>query len=248
MMTPRMLAASAAVALFAFGLASGQAAAKETVKVGFIGPLTGGVAANGIGGRNSADLAVRLHNADPNARYEYEFVALDDECKPNTGVQAATKLAADKEVIAAVTHYCSAVAIATVDVYHKFGLPVVVWGAVLPDITYGNNYKEIHRVNGTMINQNEVAAKFMTGLGYKTWAIIYFTDFTDRDAAIAGYRRNNAKVREIIPADRLLVFNVADGWAPLCDFLGVPVPDQAFPHKNVRREFWEHFGGEPAMA
>ncbi len=175
MMTPRMLAASAAVALFAFGLASGQAAAKETVKVGFIGPLTGGVAANGIGGRNSADLAVRLHNADPNARYEYEFVALDDECKPNTGVQAATKLAADKEVIAAVTHYCSAVAIATVDVYHKFGLPVVVWGAVLPDITYGNNYKEIHRVNGTMINQNEVAAKFMTGLGYKTWAIIYDT-------------------------------------------------------------------------
>ncbi len=75
-----------------------------------------------------------------------------------------------------------------------------------------------------------------------------FTDFTDRDAAIAGYRRNNAKVRETIPADRLLVFNVADGWAPLCDFLGVPVPDVAFPHKNVRREFWEHFGGEPAMA
>jgi Sulfotransferase domain len=75
-----------------------------------------------------------------------------------------------------------------------------------------------------------------------------FTDFTDRDAAIAGYRRNNAKVRETIPADRLLVFNVADGWAPLCDFLGVPVPATDFPHKNVRREFWEHFGGEPAMA
>ncbi len=174
-MTAHKLAATAAVALFAFGLAAGQATAKETVKVGFIGPLTGGVAANGIGGRNSADLAVRLHNADPNARYSYEFVALDDECKPNTGVQAATKLAADKAVIAAVTHYCSAVAIATVDVYHKFGLPVVVWGAVLPDITYGNNYKEIHRVNGTMINQNEVAARFMTGLGYKTWAIIYDT-------------------------------------------------------------------------
>jgi branched-chain amino acid transport system substrate-binding protein len=63
----------------------------------------------------------------------------------------------------------------TVDVYHKFGLPVMVWGAVLPEITYGNDYKEIHRVNGTMINQNEVAAKFLTGLGYKKWVIIHDT-------------------------------------------------------------------------
>jgi branched-chain amino acid transport system substrate-binding protein len=149
--------------------------AKDKVKVGFIGPLTGGVSANGLGGRDSADLAVRLRNADANAKYEYELVVQDDECKPNIGVQAATKLAADKEIIAAATHYCSAVAIATVDVYHKFGLPVIVWGAVLPEITYGNDYKEIHRVNGTMINQNETAAQFMTGLGYKTWAIIHDT-------------------------------------------------------------------------
>ena len=36
--------------------------AKDTVKIAYIGPLTGGVSANGIGGRNSADLAVRLKN------------------------------------------------------------------------------------------------------------------------------------------------------------------------------------------
>jgi branched-chain amino acid transport system substrate-binding protein len=167
--------ASVLALALALGMASAAASAKDMVKVGFIGPLTGGVSANGIGGRNSAELAVKLRNADPNAKYEYEMVALDDECKPNIGVQAATKLAADKDVIAAATHYCSAVAIATVDVYHKFGLPIIVWGAVLPDITYGNDYKEVHRVNGTMINQNQVAADFMTGLGYKTWAIIHDT-------------------------------------------------------------------------
>ncbi len=149
--------------------------AKDKVKVGFIGPLTGGVSANGLGGRNSADLAVRLRNQDPNAKYQYEMVTLDDECKPNIGVQVATKLAADDDVVAAVTHYCSAVAIGTVDTYHKFGLPVMVWGAVLPDITYGNDYPEIHRVNGTMINQNETAAQFMTKLGYQTWVIIHDT-------------------------------------------------------------------------
>jgi branched-chain amino acid transport system substrate-binding protein len=156
-------------------LAAPGAFAKDLVKVGFIGPLTGGVSANGLGGRDSADLAVRLRNEDPNAKYRYEVVVLDDECKPNIGVQVATKLAADDDVVAAVTHYCSAVAIGTVDTYHKFGLPVVVWGAVLPDVTYGNNYPEIHRVNGTMINQNETAAQFMTGLGYKNWVIIHDT-------------------------------------------------------------------------
>jgi branched-chain amino acid transport system substrate-binding protein len=151
------------------------AMAKKTVKVGFIAPLTGGVSANGLGGRNSAELAVKLKNEDPETKYHYEFEALDDECKPNIGVQVATKLAADRKVIGAVTHYCSAVALGTVDIYHRFGLPVIVWGAVHPDITYGNTYTEVHRVNGTMINQNETAAKFMTGLGYKTWAIIHDT-------------------------------------------------------------------------
>lgn len=163
-------------ALLALLLATASvASAKDTVRIAFIGPLTGGVSANGLGGRNSAELAVKLRNADAKAKYTYELMALDDECKPNVGVQVATKAAADKNVIAAVAHYCSTVAMGTIDVYHRFGLPIVVWGAVLPDITYANDFKEIHRVNGTMINQNETAAKFMTGLKYKRWAIIHDT-------------------------------------------------------------------------
>jgi branched-chain amino acid transport system substrate-binding protein len=168
-------------------------AAKEIVKIAFVGPLTGGNSAVGLGGRNSADLAVRLRNADPKSKYTYQLVMQDDECRPNVGVQVATKVAADNSIVAGITHYCSAVAIGTVGVYHRFGMPAVVWGAVLPEITYGHDYKEIHRVNGTMINQSEVAAKFMTGLGYKKWAIIhdttdygkghnkYFSDFLNKN-------------------------------------------------------------------
>jgi branched-chain amino acid transport system substrate-binding protein len=167
-----------ALALVLFGLTAMLAItadAKESVRIVFVGPLTGGNAALGLGGRNSADLAVALRNADPKAKYTYDLVKLDDQCKPDVGVQVATKAGADNGIIAGVTHYCSAVAIATVDTYHKFGLPVIVWGAVLPAITYGNEYPEIHRVNGTMINQNEVNAKLVTGLGYKTWVIIHDT-------------------------------------------------------------------------
>ena len=118
-----------AAALLAASVAS-PAVAKDKVKVAFIGPLTGGVSANGIGGRNSAELAVKLRNADPKAKYEYELMVLDDEGKPNTAVQVATKAGADNAVIAAVAHYCSATAIATVDTFNRLGLPMIV--AVVP--------------------------------------------------------------------------------------------------------------------
>lgn len=75
-----------------------------------------------------------------------------------------------------------------------------------------------------------------------------FTDPLDRDCAIAAYRRNNRAVREMIPPARLLVFDVTEGWEPLCRFLGVAVPDTPFPRSHPRDEFWAHFGGEPEPA
>ncbi len=173
--TKTVLKTAALCAAVGMSLFGAPASAKDVVKIAFVGPLTGGVSSIGLGGRNSADLAVRTRNADPKSKYTYELVVQDDECRPNVGVQVATKIAADKNIIGGVTHFCSAVAMGTVGVYNRFGLPVVVWGAVLPEITYGNNFKEVHRVNGTMINQSEVAAKFMAAQGYKTFAIIHDT-------------------------------------------------------------------------
>ena len=54
----------------------------------------------------------------------------------------------------------------------------------------------------------------------------------DRAQAIAGFEAHNAEVRRAIPAARLLVYEVAHGWPPLCGFLGVPVPDAPFPRFN----------------
>jgi len=190
MFRPRHITTVLATVLLAASWAA-PAAAKDKVKIAFIGPLTGGVAANGIGGRNSAELAVKLRNADPKAKYDYELTVLDDECKPNTAVQVATKAGADRAIIAAVAHYCSATAIATVDTFNRLELPMIVWGAVLPDITYRNKYPEVHRVNGTMINQNEVASKFMTGLGFKTWVVIH--DTTDYGKAHNEYFSKDLK-------------------------------------------------------
>jgi len=62
-------------------------------------------------------------------------------------------------------------------------------------------------------------------------------DWTDKDAAIAAYERHNAEVRASVPGDRLVDWQAADGWKPLCDALGVAVPDEAFPHLNTREDF-----------
>jgi branched-chain amino acid transport system substrate-binding protein len=184
------------VTAFAAGLVAGViiqpqvSLAKDSVKIAWIGPLTGALSQHGIGGRNSAELAVKLKNANPATKYNYELVALDDECKPNVGVQVATRAGSDRSIIAAIPHYCSATAIATVEIYNRFKLPMVVWAAVLPEITYGKKLAEIHRVSGTLIGQNKVGAKFMADLGYKRFVSLadttdygksmdkYFTQFT----------------------------------------------------------------------
>lgn len=63
------------------------------------------------------------------------------------------------------------------------------------------------------------------------------------DAASAAriMRSYEAAVTEHVPADRLLRFRVTDGWAPLCAFLGVPVPDTPFPHLNSGAAYREQF-------
>jgi len=56
----------------------------------------------------------------------------------------------------------------------------------------------------------------------------------DRDSAIARYEAHIAEVRAAVPPGRLLVYSVDQGWAPLCGFLGLPVPDVPFPQSNSR--------------
>ena len=52
-------------------------------------------------------------------------------------------------------------------------------------------------------------------------------------ALLEGYRKHNDRVRQIVPAERLLEFNVGQGWDPLCKFLDVEIPSVPFPHSNA---------------
>ncbi len=59
----------------------------------------------------------------------------------------------------------------------------------------------------------------------------------DRDHALAVYRDHIAEVQSSIAPERRLTYDVAEGWAPLCAFLEVEVPDEPFPLTNTTEDF-----------
>ncbi len=62
-------------------------------------------------------------------------------------------------------------------------------------------------------------------------------DIADEAEMKTGYLRHNDDVRRIAPDDRLLEWRASDGWQPICDALGLPVPDAPFPRTNTTDEF-----------
>ena len=70
-----------------------------------------------------------------------------------------------------------------------------------------------------------------------------FPDGLSDAERMARFTAHNDAVKEAIPAEQLLVFEVKQGWAPLCDFLGVDAPDGPFPRTNNRAEFWDLVSG-----
>src|SRR5690606_1952087 len=61
--------------------------------------------------------------------------------------------------------------------------------------------------------------------------------FDDREHVIAMFEKHTDEVKRVVPAERLLVFEAKEGWAPLCKFLDVPVPAEPFPRVNDTAEF-----------
>jgi hypothetical protein len=70
------------------------------------------------------------------------------------------------------------------------------------------------------------------------WDGFFAGRFADRDHAIRVYEEHNAAVSRDVPPDRLLTIEPGAGWEPLCAFLGVPVPDEPYPHLNDPERFW----------
>jgi hypothetical protein len=78
--------------------------------------------------------------------------------------------------------------------------------------------------------QSEMARKAILGETFDN-------RFEDKAHAIEVFRKHNQAVRDAIDPARLLVFDVREGWGPLCRFLEVPIPDEPFPRLNDTATF-----------
>lgn len=72
-------------------------------------------------------------------------------------------------------------------------------------------------------------------LGFAPW---FNGDFANRASSMAAYQAHLDEVRRTVPPERLLEYDVKEGWAPLCHFLDRPLPvDHPFPNLNDRTFF-----------
>jgi hypothetical protein len=73
-------------------------------------------------------------------------------------------------------------------------------------------------------------------------AVVQKTGFripSTKEEILTAFHRHIEIVTQTIPADRLLLFDVKQGWKPLCQFLGVAVPTSDFPRTNNTKDFWD---------
>jgi Sulfotransferase domain len=78
----------------------------------------------------------------------------------------------------------------------------------------------------------------------KVVAMSGFPGGLEREALMKAFVAHNEAVKATIPPSQLLVYEVKEGWGPLCRFLDVPEPVDPFPRTNAREEFWDLVSGK----
>lgn len=114
-----------------------------------------------------------------------------------------------------------------------------------PDRWYESARQTIYHVRDTFPawvgRLNPRIRRFMSMLDQLIWVGMFEGKFEDKTFATGVFNRHNEAVKRAVPPDRLLVYEIKEGWGPLCAFLGVPAPEgKPFPHLNDTAEFRGH--------
>lgn len=104
-----------------------------------------------------------------------------------------------------------------------------------PDEWFDSMIATIHRDTGPDWDDASAAGMLVRRIWREDFGS--WEQAADRAHATAAFRAHYDAVRAAIPAGRLVEWSVTDGWAPLCELLGVPVPDEPFPRLWTREDF-----------
>ncbi len=160
--------------------AGSTAGATKTAKIGVIAPLTGDLSVMGIGIRNSVDLALRQANeSNEIPGWKLELAAEDDQATPDVGANAATKLAADKDVVAVVGTLNSGVSQSVQPILNTAKIAQVSPANTAVSLTKGADeanpkrpYNNYFRTCATDAVQGPFIAKYLSDAGIKKLAVV----------------------------------------------------------------------------
>jgi hypothetical protein len=117
-----------------------------------------------------------------------------------------------------------------------------------PERWYASAHQSIYQANlvsrASELGYDPLARRRCELVNSIVWDGTFHGRFDDKEYALQVFDEHYAAVRRDVPADRLLEYEVGQGWQPLCDFLGVPVPDEPFPQLNDRTSFSALLTGE----
>lgn len=101
-----------------------------------------------------------------------------------------------------------------------------------PESWYNSTNETIHSVEFAQFIKNSPFGEMIQ----KTIWNVMDNRMQDKDYMIDFFQNRTAEIENVIAPERLLVYRVSEGWAPLCEFLEVPVPAIEFPRINSREE------------
>jgi hypothetical protein len=118
-----------------------------------------------------------------------------------------------------------------------------------PDKWYASVMNTIWLASQANAKRDDPAAKAGSGLAYEViWDAIFDRRMDDKAHVIERYLAHNQQVIDEVPPEQLLVYEPGDGWAPICEFLDVPVPEEDYPRVNTTEEFKERWASIDAQA
>lgn len=115
-----------------------------------------------------------------------------------------------------------------------------------PERWHASALRTIYEISNTRVSAFFFAvtglfAPRFGGLGRMTgdliWSGTFHDRFEEREHALRVFHDHTEEVKRTVPPERLLVYEVKEGWGPLCRFLDVEAPEEPFPHLNDASAF-----------
>jgi branched-chain amino acid transport system substrate-binding protein len=204
-------------------------ASAADVKIGHVGPLTGGIAHLGKDNENGARLAVEEANAAGikigGKDVKFTFVAEDDQADPKVGTTVAQKLV-DAKVAGVVGHLNSGTSIPASPIYNQAGIPVISGSATNPKLTE-QGFKNQFRVVGRDDQQGPAIASYLA-TAKKPKLVAVIDDATAYGEGIANEVEKTLKAANIKVLPREKGTDKTTDWKAVLTKLRGRNPDAVF--------------------